>query len=164
MLKKIICIVVLWLAFLSPAYAQQSLVLGGGGVSPHTEDSDTTLDDGWSLFAAVDHRFYEENGFKFAGGIMFIYANYDDSGNVNDDSYLFFLYGKPSIQVSDFMLYLIGGVGTDSEYYDGLTGLVGAGLDWNFYNSWSAGISTLHAENNERKYRMKYMFTVKYDF
>jgi opacity protein-like surface antigen len=143
MLKKIICIVVLWLAFLTPVHAQQSLI--------------------WHLLAAVDHRFYEKDSFKFAGGLMYIYANYDDSENLNEDSNLFFLYAKPSLKIANFMPYVIVGAGTDSEYYDGLTGLVGAGLDYNFYERWSVGVSYLHAENSDRTYNMG-TASIKYDF
>jgi len=163
MLKKIICIVVLWLAFLTPAHAQQSLILGGGSLSPSSDKNDESLSNGWGLIAAMDHKFYEKDAFNFAGGIMYIYANYDDSENLNDDSNLFFLYAKPSLKILNFMPYVIVGAGTDSEYYDGLTGLVGAGLDYNFYESWSVGVSYLHAENNERTYKMG-VATIKYDF
>ena len=163
MLKKIICIVVLWLAFLTPVHAQQSLILGGGQLSPSSDKKNEKLDDGWHLLAAVDHRFYEKDSFKFAGGLMYIYANYDDSENLNEDSNLFFLYAKPSLKIANFMPYVIVGAGTDSEYYDGLTGLVGAGLDYNFYERWSVGVSYLHAENSDRTYKMG-TASIKYDF
>ena len=57
MLKKIICIVILCLAFLTPAHAQQSLTLGGGNLSPNSDKNDESLSNGWGLVAAMDHRF-----------------------------------------------------------------------------------------------------------
>ena len=165
MIKKIICFVIMLCILLIPAYvySQQSLILGGGSLSPNSDKNDENLDDGWMLLAAVDHRFYENNNFNFLGGLMYIYANYDDSENLNEDSNLFFLYAKPSLKISSFMPYVIVGAGTDSEYYDGLTGLVGAGIDYNFYERWSVGVSYLHAENNERSYDMG-VASIKYDF
>ncbi len=174
MWKKIICIVALCLTLTVPAFAQ-SLSLGGGLLSPHSEDDDYSLDNGYSIVAMVDVNVYEKKYFDLDLGFMYVYHSYDNAYRPNgngsraeskdsEHSNIFSVYTKPTLKIYDFRPYVLGGIGYDTEYTGGATYSIGAGLDYYLQENWAIGVSALYMESSERTYRIKPIFSIRYTF
>jgi opacity protein-like surface antigen len=174
MLKKIICYVALFLTLTVPAFAQ-SLSIGGGLLSPHSEEDDYTLDGGYSIVAMADVNVYEKKYFDLDIGFMYAYMSYDEmyrpEGNSSnaetkdkEHSNIFSVYTKPTLKIYDFKPYILGGVGYDTEYTGGPTYSIGAGLDYYLEDNWTIGISALYMESSQRIYRIRPIFSIRYKF
>ena len=163
MLRKIICIIGLWLVLPSLVFAQ-SISIGGGQLSPHSKDNgETSLDSGWSMFVSIEKPVYEKGRFSFNPGLMYTYHNYTYNSESKEDSHMMTGYMKSYFSMSDFKPYLMAGLGVEIGDLPDAYFVGGIGLDYEFSKNWSAGVSVVYMESSDRTYRTSGL-SVKYNF
>lgn len=153
-----------------PSASGASASLGGGHLNPHSYSGAYSLEKGWNVLASLEDLHYENNKWSVNKGLLYfssIHERHDNYGSHEKhtiNSHTLALYAKPYWHLTErFKPFVMGGVGGNFASSFEPCVLVGAGVNYIFYENWSLEASFLKMWDHTRVYHVPTL-SIRYEF